>query len=73
MKLFTSIESLFELNDNHIFEYQTKGDITKLLEFLDTNNIDRYRYLLINPYIIKSYKSSENKKVEIDNEASNLI
>ncbi len=73
INLFTSIESLFELNENHIFEYQTKGDITKLLEFLDTNNINRYRYLLINPYIIKSYKSPKNKKVEIDNDASNLI
>lgn len=73
IKIYKNLESLFELNHSHIFEYQTKGDITKLLEFLEKNNIESYRYLMVNPYMIKSYVSLNNKDVEIDKEASKLI
>lgn len=73
IKIFSTIESLFELNESHIFEYQTKGDIERLLEFLENNNIESYRYLLVNPNIIRTYKFLENKEAEIDNEASDLI
>lgn len=74
VKIFSTIQSLFDLNENYIFEYQAKGDIEKIIEFLEKNNIESYRYLLINP-AYKNYTSSQfqNRKTERNEEASNIL
>jgi len=74
IQIFSSIENLFDLNENFIFEYQAKGDIDKIFTFLENNNIESYRLLLINP-TRKGYNSNtfENINTKKDDEASNLI